>query len=78
MLLYWLFDITRYGFMFELGNLIFSIILMSGLLHTAFHNMQFRVEATIYNKLARRDNLTQLPDIQYFQDWLPEQNVSKI
>ena len=78
MLLYWLFDITRYGFIFELGNLIFAIILMSGLLYTAFHNMQFRVEATIYNKLARRDNLTQLPDIQYFQEWLSEQNVSKI
>ena len=78
LLLYWVFDITRYGFIFELGNLIFSIILMSGLLHTAFHNMQFRVEATIYNKLARRDNLTQLPDIQYFQEWLPEQKVSKI
>lgn len=78
LLLYWLFDITRYGFIFELGNLIFAIILMSGLLYTAFHNMQFRVEATIYNKLARRDNLTQLPDIQYFQEWLSEQNVSKI
>lgn len=78
MFLYWKFEFKYYALLFEFGNLIFVLILMGGLLHTAFHNMQFRVEANIYNKLARQDSLTKLPDIQYFQEWLQEQKVSKI
>lgn len=78
MFLYWKFEFTGYALLFEFGNLIFVMILMAGLLRSAFHNMQFRVETNIYNKLARQDSLTKLPDIQYFQEWLPKQKVSRI
>lgn len=58
LVLYWIFGITGYDLIFEVGILIFVTILLWGLGMAMVDNMRFRTEAQVYKKLAQEDQLT--------------------
>lgn len=72
MILYWLLEITFYDLIFECGILVFVFILLCGIIMTTVENMRFKTEALVYQRLAKEDKLTGVPNRRAFEEYLLE------
>lgn len=76
--LYWLLKVPYYGFFFEVGILVFIIILLCSLITAMASTIRFKAEALIYRRLSREDRLTGLLNRRSFDDFMAslEENAS--
>lgn len=72
MLLYWLLEISFYGVIFEIGILIFVLLLVSSIIITMAENFRFRTEMLVYQRLAREDRLTGMKNRLAFEEFLTD------
>lgn len=70
--LYWVFEITFYEVIFQLGVLIFISLLLSGVVHTMVDTLRFRTEMSAYKRLSREDRLTGLKNRRAFEETMLE------
>lgn len=70
LILYWSFEISYYSFLFEIGIVIFVILLLQGLIWTAVMNIRARTENEVLRRLAKEDRLTGLGNLQAFDEYI--------
>ena len=70
LLMYWVWDISYYGYIFECGLLLFIAYLLSFLTITMANSMHFKDEAAIYKQLSTEDRLTGLANRRSYEDFL--------
>lgn len=72
LVLYWLFKISYYGAIFELGILIFLIIIIADTVIHMAENLRYRTEAQAYDRLRRQDCMTGLKNRSVFEEELTQ------
>lgn len=72
LLLYWLLEISYYEVFFELGIVIFIILLIRSLLVKMVENLQFRTEMQVYQRLSKEDSLTGLKNRRSFDEFMAQ------
>lgn len=72
MILYWLLEITFYDLIFECGILVFVFILFCRIIISTVENMRFKTEALVYQRLAKEDRMTGIPNRLAFDEYLLE------
>lgn len=72
MILYWLFEITFYEIIFQLGVLLFISLLLTGVIHTMADTLRLRTEMAAYKRLSREDRLTGLKNRRAFEELMLE------
>lgn len=72
LILYWLLKISWYEVCFELGIVIFIILLIRTLIITMVRNLKFRTEAQVYQRLAKEDRLTGMKNRRAFEELMTE------
>ena len=77
LLLYWLLQITWYDAIFQLGILLFVIILFLEIIQNISNDISFHIEQTIYEKMSMEDRLTGLQNKKAFDKFLEKQMVIK-
>ena len=60
LILYWMFEISYYGSIFEIGNLIFLILVIADAVMMMADNIRYRLESQAYERLSREDGMTGL------------------
>ena len=60
LVLYWLFKIPYYGNIYEVGIVIFVIVLICGLIITMTDNILYKAEIQAYQRMAKEDKMTGL------------------
>lgn len=60
LILYWLFEISYYGSIFELGNLVFLVLVIADAVMMMADNVCYRLESQAYERLSREDGMTGL------------------
>lgn len=60
LILYWLFEISYYGSIFELGNLVFLVLVIADAVMMMADNVRYRLESQAYERLSREDGMTGL------------------
>ena len=77
--LYWLFEISYYGVIFEMGSLAFMILILADAVMEVADNIRYRMEAQAYERLVQRDGMTGLETRNGFEKALEEisANVEK-
>lgn len=68
--LYWVMEIPYYGMIFELGIVIFVILLLAGIIFTMVENLHLRTEIAVYQRLAREDPLTGMKNRMAFDEFI--------
>lgn len=68
LLLYWLFEISYYGNIYEFGILVFVIALICGLIITMADNVLYKVEMQVYQRMAKEDKLTGMGNRRAFDE----------
>ena len=68
--LYWILNIKYYDLIFEVGILIFIILLLGGLLISISQNLKYKTELIIYRKLAKEDKLTGIGNRRSFDEYI--------
>lgn len=72
LILYWLFRISYYGAIFELGILIFLIIIIADTVIHMAENLHYRTEMQAYDRLRRQDCMTGLKNREVFDEQIVE------
>lgn len=72
MALYWLFRIPFYGVIFQVGILLFVLLLLCSLAISLVTNIRFRAKAEVYQRIAREDKLTGIGNRRAFDELLGE------
>lgn len=72
LVLYWIFKISYYGAIFELGILIFLIIIIADTVIHMVENLRYRTEAQAYDRLRRQDCMTGLKNRAVFEEELTQ------
>lgn len=70
LMLYWVFEISYYGGIFELGILGFIILLMGYLCVELVDSLRFKAELRIYEQLSREDSMTGLQNRRGFDEYI--------
>lgn len=70
LVLYWMFEISYYGVIFELGILGFIILLMGYLCVELVDSLRFKAELRIYERLSREDSMTGLQNRRSFDEYI--------
>lgn len=70
LILYWLFKISWYGVIFEVGILGFILLLMGYLCVELVDSLRCRAELKIYERLSREDTLTGLQNRRSFDEYM--------
>lgn len=60
LILYWMFEISYYGSIFEIGNLIFLVLVIADTVMMMADNIRYRLESQAYERLSREDGMTGL------------------
>lgn len=68
--LYWVFAISNYEIIFEVGVLAFILLLMSYLCVKMVENLRFKAESEIYERLSREDAMTGLQNRRGFDEYI--------
>lgn len=68
LILYWLLNLSCYELFFEIGIIIFIILLIRRLINTIIQNMKFKTEATVYERLSKEDSMTGLKNRRAFNE----------
>lgn len=71
-LLYWAWEITCYDLIFEIGILIFGVMILNETVLTVVRNFRDQTELKIYQRLALEDQLTGLGNRRAFEEDLAE------
>lgn len=58
LILYWLFEISYYGVIFELGSLIFLVNIIADAVIEMADNIRYRMESQAYERIVREDGMT--------------------
>lgn len=72
LILYWLLEISYYEVFFEVGIVIFIILLIRVLIITMVQNLKFKTEAQVYQRLAKEDRLTGMKNRRAFEELIAE------
>ena len=70
LVLYWMFAISFYGVIFELGILGFIILLMGYLCVELVDSLRYKAELQVYERLSREDSMTGLQNRRSFDEYL--------
>lgn len=70
LILYWLLEITYYDMIFDLGIVVFIVILFFRIIITTIANMRYKTEMEVYQRLAREDGLTGMKNRRAFEEYL--------
>lgn len=70
--LYWILEIPYYGTIFEIGILLFVLIIIANIVMIMAENIHFRTEMQIYQRMLREDWMTGMENRQPFNDYLTE------
>ena len=70
LVLYWMFEISYYGVIFELGILGFLILLMGYLCVELVDSLRYKAELRVYERLSREDSMTGLQNRRSFDEYL--------
>lgn len=70
LVLYWLFEISYYGTIYEIGILVFVIALIGGLIMTMADNIIYKAEMQAYQRMAKEDKLTGLGNRRAFDEFI--------
>lgn len=60
LILYWMFEISYYGSIFELGSLVFLVLVIADAVMMMADNIRYRLESQAYERLSRKDGMTGL------------------
>lgn len=74
--LYWLLKIPYYGSIFQLGILVFVIIIISVILMAMTGNIKYKMEAQVSLRMSRRDSMTGLEKREPFEEYLQQLQMS--
>lgn len=72
LVLYWLFEIPYYGNIFQLGILIFILIILANIIISMAENIHYRTEMMAYQRMLKEDWMTGLGNRQPFEEYLTE------
>lgn len=75
LLLYWILRLSCYEIFFEVGIIIFILLLIRILLLTVVDNFHFRTEMQVYQRLSKEDSLTGLKNRRAFDELITEFSV---
>ena len=70
LVLYWMFEISYYGVIFELGILGFILLLMGYLCVELVDSLRYKAELQIYERLSREDSMTGLQNRRSFDEYI--------
>lgn len=70
LVLYWSLEIPYYSFIFEIGIIVYVILLLKGVLLSAAQNMRAKTEMEVLRRLAKEDRLTGLGNRRAFDDYI--------
>lgn len=68
LIFYWLLEISYYEIFFELGIVVFIILLIRMLVMAMVENLRYKTEAMVYQRLAREDSMTGLKNRRAFDE----------
>ena len=74
--LYWLLKIPYYGSIFQLGIMIFVIIIISVILIAMTGNIKYKMEAQVSRRMSRRDSMTGLENREPFEEYMQQLQAS--
>ena len=72
LLLYWLFEISYYGAIFELGILLFLILIIADTVISLAGKVRYRTEMQAYERLIREDWMTGMQNREPFENMVAE------
>lgn len=72
LVLYWLLEVPYYGSLFEVGVLIFVILILANIMISMVRNIHYRTEMQAYERMAREDWMTGMGNRQPFEELLSE------
>lgn len=72
LILYWVLQISYYEVFFDLGIILFIILLIRSLIITAVDNFLFKAEMQVYQRLAKEDQLTGLKNRRAFDELIAD------
>lgn len=72
LILYWILEIPYYGSIFEIGILLFVLIIISSIVMIMAENIHYRTEMQVYQRMLREDWMTGMENRQPFDDYLTE------
>lgn len=70
LILYWLLEISFYEVFFEVGIVLFIILLIRMLVVAMVDNLRFKTETMVYQRLAKEDSMTGLKNRRAFDEFL--------
>lgn len=72
LVLYWVLEIPYYGMIFELGILVFVLLIIANIVMTMGENIHYRTEMQVYQRMLRQDWMTGMENRRPFEDYLTE------
>lgn len=72
MALYWILEIPYYGTIFEIGILLFVLIIIANIVMNTAENIHYKTEMQVYQRMLREDWMTGLENRRPFDDYLAE------
>lgn len=72
LLLYWMFEISYYGAIFELGILLFLILIIADMMIGLVGKVRYRTEMQAYERLIREDWMTGMQNREPFENMVAE------
>ena len=72
LLLYWLFKISYYGAIFEIGILLFLILIIADMVISLVGKVRYRTEMQAYERLIREDWMTGMQNREPFENMIAE------
>lgn len=70
--LYWILEIPYYGTIFEIGILLFVLIIIANIVINMAENIHYKTEMQVYQRMLREDWMTGMENRQPFDDYLAE------
>ena len=70
LLLYWILRISYYDVFFDVGIILFIVLLIRDLMIVSVNNFQFKTEMMVYQRLAKEDKLTGLKNRRAFDEMM--------
>lgn len=70
--LYWILEIPYYGTIFEIGILLFVLIIIANIVISMVENIHYRTEMQVYQRMLRKDWMTGMENRLPFEDHLDE------
>lgn len=72
LLLYWSLKISYYDVFFDIGIIVYIVLLIRNLILEVISNYQFKTEMAVYQRLAKEDKLTGLKNRRAFDEFMAE------